>query len=276
MQSNIPDIQKDKPRYKIPLERVGITGFKLPIILKDKVNKIQNTIATIDCFVDLDESAKGINMSRLPIAIQEYSEKEFNMSLLYEIAEHIKSKSEAERCQLVYRFPYFVKKYAPQSNNCGVVYYNVALATIVNGDKTRAFMSVEITGTSNCPCSKEISKDEYGNGHGAHGQRSNVKIIIELNDPSQFIWIEELIKISEDSTSCDIYSVLKRVDEKEVTIKAYNNPKFVEDIVRECYYNVINTLDVKHATVEVSNEESIHLHNAVAYKSSDSFYDIKL
>ena len=271
----LPDIQKTSPNHMIELERVGITNFKLPITLINNSNGYQHTVASVDCFVSLSADKKGINMSRIPIGIQHFSNKVFNVSLLKEIASHIKNKSEAERCQIIYKFPYFVEKIAPSSKLQGIVYYNVVFSTTVDdANNYKSLMSVEVVGTSNCPCSKEISMDSNGNGQGAHGQRSRIKMTIELNE--SFIWIEDLISIGEKSCSCELYSVLKRPDEQIVTINAYNNPKFVEDIVRECYNNIKSNLDVKNVTVEVYNEESIHLHDAVAFKSSDSTFDIKI
>jgi len=257
------DTQQSNSEFEFPIERVGITDFLMPIYISRKEGGFQHTVANINAFVDLKEINKGINMSRLPIGIQKFSNQSINASILADIAEHIRNKSEAEQCQLVYNFPYFINKIAPVSKEPGIVHTNITF------DVTRSIISntpdfwltVETNTTSLCPCSKEISDNS------AHNQRSLIKISINPK-PQEWIWIEELVDLAEKYSSCEIYSILKRVDEKHVTEKAYNNPKFVEDAIRGCYSELINRQDLKHFRIEVTNYESIHQHNATAIMDS--------
>lgn len=253
----LKDIQKEEPEFKYPIERVGITNFKLPIFVtqRDNIN-YQHTVADINTFIDLKNNAKGINMSRLPIALQTFLDSPLNRSKMNSIADYIINKCEAERCQLIYKFPYFIKKIAPISLETGIIYTNVEF-NLTKNDNAIFKLSVETNVTSLCPCSKEISE------RSAHNQKSSIKIDVIVKDDS-FIWIEDLIEIAEKNSSCEIYSVIKRVDEKHVTEKAYDNAKFVEDMVRGCY-NDLNKLDnITNFKVQVDNYESIHQHIATA------------
>ena len=259
------DVQNQKSKLNIPIETVGITNVKLPIFIDEKTptfGEKQHTVADIDVFVDLAAEQKGIHMSRLQIELQKYLDITLNSDVIIDIANNIQKKSEATKCQIIYKFPYFTKKNSPVSKLEGVVYHNVVfdVSTAKNQDPI-FIMTVETTSTSLCPCSKEISRN------GAHNQRSKIKIKCNVKE---FIYIEDLIDIANINSSCEIYSILKRPDEKYVTEKAYNNPMFVEDMSRNIFNQLSN--DIKDKTywyqVEVSNEESIHQHNAYAKLSS--------
>ncbi len=259
------DIQNGSSKLNIPIKTVGIRNLKLPIfIVKKNNNEDQHTVADIDVFVDLAGNQKGIHMSRLPQQLQKQLSTKLSLKKINDIAENIKNISEADRCQIIYKFPYFINKSAPVSEEIGIVYYNVTFdVTNSNGNTSCFVMTIETTATSLCPCSKEISK------YGAHNQRSKIKIQCEIKD-FEFIYIEDLIEISERNASCPIYSVLKRVDEKFVTEQAYENPKFVEDMVRELFDDLTHTIKdkVNWYKVSVSNEESIHQHDAYCSLSS--------
>lgn len=253
----LADIQKEKPKFNLPIERVGITDFKMPIYIYQLKGGHQHTVAEISAYVDLFENKKGINMSRIPISLQKFLDRPLNSDEICSIAQHILKKSEAERCQLIYKFPYFIKKLAPESKEPGIVYYNVTFDVTKEEIKNYCdfMISVESNTTSLCPCSKDISK------YGAHNQRSSIKITC-CPEEKRFLWIEELIDIAEESSSCEIFSVLKRVDEKVVTEKAYDNAKFVEDMGREIFHKLEALYGIKYFEVEVKNFESIHQHNA--------------
>ncbi len=254
----LPDMQKNKPNFCIPIHRVGIQNIKVPIFIKKKTHTTQHSVADVDVYVDLDAESKGTHMSRLAIGIQKFLHLQLDKKLLKEIANYIKIKCEAETAQVIYNFPYFINKIAPTSNEPGITHCNVIFDYTVNNDYEKFLISVETTSTSLCPCSKEIS--EYG----AHNQRSKIKISCDvdlLND--EFIWIEDLVNIANDCSSCEIYSVLKRVDEKTVTETAYNNPAFVEDACRSISSKLIDK-SFNDFKVEVVNEESIHQHEAYA------------
>lgn len=250
------DIQKTKPEHEIDIQRVGISGLKLPIFVADKQKGVQHSVADIDIFVDLPGSAKGTHMSRLAAGVQKFWDKQFNLTLIGDICKYIKQKSEADTVQIIYRFPYFISKLAPVSKEPGLIHCDVEFDVVLDEDGCfNNKISVTSYVTSLCPCSKEISES------GAHNQRSKIKI---SGEPNGFVWIEDLVNISENCSSCPIYSVLKRVDEKFVTEHAYANPLFVEDIARKVYY----TLEIENIlfpfSVEVWNMESIHTHDAYA------------
>jgi len=257
----LPDIQNLEPKIKVSLNRVGITDLQLPIYVLQKDNTVQHSVAKINCFVDLDSHLKGVNMSRIPIAIHKYLDSAISGSLIENICENIRQKSEANLCQIICSFPYFIKKISPVSKEPGYVIYPVEFNGIKSENEFSFQLSVTSMTTSLCPCSKEIS-----DGGGAHNQKCIIKITCQtfINN---YIWIEDLIKIAENSSSCDIYSVLKRVDEKYVTEKAYDNPCFVEDITRNCYEKLSKLNNIRNIIIEVTSDESIHNHKAYAQLS---------
>ena len=252
------DIQKNTPEYKIPIKRVGIKNLKVPIYLSEQQGGQQHSVADVNVYVDLDKDSKGTHMSRLAIGVQKFIGLQLNKDLMLEIAEYIKNKLDSKTCQIIYKFPYFCNQIAPISKEPGLTHSDVEFNLTKSEGIINFAISVTTTATSLCPCSKEIS--EYG----AHNQRSKIKITVKQNKKNnQTVWIEELIKIANNSASCKIYSVLKRTDEKEVTEIAYNNPVFVEDIVRSCSQQ-LSLLNILDYNVEVENQESIHLHEAYA------------
>jgi GTP cyclohydrolase I len=255
--TNLPDIQNSCPEIQVKLHRVGVQDFKLPIKIIQQDGGYQSSVATIDCFVDLSCDNRGVNMSRIPLVLHEYLDKLINQKLLGEIAATVRNKCEAETCQLIYKFPYFIKKKAPISGQEGIVFYNVTfdMTDILNKQIFR--FGVDVHATSLCPCSREISES------GAHNQRCEIKLDITPNNET-WIWLEDLIRIAEDSASCEIYSVLKRPDEKYVTENAYKNAAFCEDITRKVYDKLSNFKGIEHFNVEVISDESIHQHKAYA------------
>ena len=252
------DVQKTKPDFQYPIQRVGISNLTIPISLSMKDGGMQNSVANVNVFVDLKPESKGTHMSRLAIGIQKFMDQQLNQKLLKDIAEYIRLKCEAETCEISYTFPYFLKKLAPISKEPGLAHSNVTFTLIKSKESSIFTMSVETTSTSLCPCSKEIS-----DGQGAHNQRSKITISCQPME-HKWIWIEDLIDIAERNASCEIFSVIKRPDEKAVTQQAYNNPKFVEDIIRGVYHNMINPMNTEWFRIEVRNEESIHYHDAYA------------
>lgn len=252
----LPDVQADKSNIEIAINRVGITNLKVPIYIKTQNKHDQHTVAEVSCFVDLKSDKKGINMSRIPIAINHFLDDTLSGDNIYNIAKYIMEKSEAEECQLIYKFPYFIRKESPVEKKPGLVYYDVEFNGVIDKYNNWDFtFSVTAICTTLCPCSKEIS---YSN---AHNQKCYIKITIK---PSSWVWIEDIIKIAEDSSSCEIYSVLKRADEKYVTEKMYENPRFVEDVVRYGYQKLNKLTNIRSFIIEATADESIHMHNAYA------------
>ena len=261
--TELKDVQKTAPKHLIPIDFVGISGFKLPISVGTKSGSYQTTIADVSVYGNLPATKKGIDMSRIPIAIQKFSGQSLDVKVTNDVAEHIRRKLEVDICKISYKFPYFVQKIAPVSKEPGIVSYDITFDLTKAEDSTIFIMKAVVVGTSLCPCSKEISNNS------AHNQRAIVEVSVKINNTG-FLWIEDLIELIEMSCSGRMYSVLKRVDEKAITEFMYDNPKFVEDIVRDCAFNLSQVPDIFEFNVKVSSEESIHQHNAVAILSGSN------
>ena len=253
----LPDMQKNSPQHELGIQRVGITDLKIPIRMSKKGGGEEHTVANVNIFVDLDKFSKGTHMSRLAIGAFKFVNHSFNSETLMDIAEYIRQKCEAKTSNLIYKFPYFIERIAPISKEPGLIHCDCVFDIVKTKNECIFTMSIEATATSLCPCSREISEA------GAHNQRSKIKITL-VPKTDKWVWIEDIIDIAEDNSSCEIYSVLKRTDEKYVTEKAYNNPNFVEDMVRSVYNTLSLNDKLKSFIVEVTNEESIHQHNAYA------------
>lgn len=252
------DIQKNIPNLKIPIKQVGITDLKLPISISQQKGSYQNTIANVDVFVNLNMNAKGIHMSRLIEGAHDSLMTILNENVIKKIIDNILIESDASRAEICYKFPYFIEKEAPISKKKGLIPYNIETKFITTNKKEyRTFISIKVISTSLCPCSKEISK------YGAHNQRSIITFAGKYNSNIR-LWFEEIIDIIEKNSSCEIYSILKRPDEKFVTEKAYENPNFVEDSSRKIYKEFLEKNLFSWFEVKVMNEESIHCHNACA------------
>lgn len=252
------DIQNEEDTRKIPLQKVGVKGVKYPVAVLDKNHKTQNTTASVDLFVNLPHNFKGTHMSRF-IQIFHKFHKDITMQHFLEMLEEIRCKLDAQRAFGCITFPYFMEKQAPVSKSEGIMQYTCSYEGEVCAGEAqpgnrRFYVTIEVPVATLCPCSKAIS--EYG----AHNQRGSVKVKLLYND---FFWIEDVIKTIEESASTPLYSVLKRQDEKFVTEHAYNNPRFVEDVVREVYLG-LKKMNFKWFSVEAETDESIHYHNAYA------------
>jgi len=256
------DIQNQIDDRQVNIDRVGIKGINYPITVLDRANQFQHTIASINMYVDLPHTVKGTHMSRF-VELLHVFRKEVSIKSFSYIMDRMKEKLNAESAIIEVRFPYFVEKQAPISRAKGLMDYQCGF--IATGGKDGAMdivMEVSVPITSVCPCSKEIS--EYG----AHNQRGQVHLRIRFDG---LIWLEEMISLVEKSASSELYSILKRVDEKEVTEQGYENPKFVEDIVRDIALELEKIRNVTWYELSVENFESIHNHSAYAYViSSDS------
>jgi GTP cyclohydrolase I len=251
----LKDVQNMHDDRNIAIDKVGIKNLKLPIVIQDRANGEQHTIADVNFFVDLPHNFKGTHMSRFVEILNEY-QNSFEISRLDEILQAARDRLQALKAHIELTFPYFVNKYAPVSGASAAIDY---LCTIVasgnGGERTGIEITVRVPVTSLCPCSREISK------FGAHNQRSMVSLKVRINS---FIWLEELIRIVEEQASSEIYSLLKREDEKFVTEAAYEHPVFVEDIVRGVTEKLSGDLRIDWFHVESENFESIHNHNAYA------------
>ena len=252
------DIQNTEDKREVPLKKVGVRNVEYPVCVLDKKHKIQNTTARVDLFVNLPHHFKGTHMSRFIEVFHKYRE-DISINHFMEMLEEIRIKLEAEKSFGKISFPYYIEKEAPVSHSKGIIKYTCTYEAEVSESEKKFYLEVKVPVTTLCPCSKAIS--EYG----AHNQRGTVTIKILYRD---FFWLEDLIEAVEKSASSPLYSVLKRQDEKFVTEHAYDNPRFVEDVVREVYIALKDFEGGGKFTwfsVEAENEESIHAHNAYAY-----------
>ncbi|MCD4819750.1 MAG: GTP cyclohydrolase FolE2 [Candidatus Cloacimonetes bacterium] len=252
MQNKI-DIQSLKDERNVTINKVGVKNVRYPIIVEDRENKTQNTVANLDIFVELLHQHRGTHMSRFIQVLNEFHKENF-IDKLPDFLKKIKKELDAGAAFVHIRFPYFIQKKAPVSKILSLLSYDCFFeASLI--DEFSLIIGVKVPITSLCPCSKEISD------YGAHSQRSEVTVRVKME---KFIWIEEIIEIVEQNSSCEIYSLLKRTDEKFVTEKAYENPKFVEDIVRDITLEFQKDKRISEFSIESENFESIHSHNAYA------------
>src|ERR1039458_4063568 len=244
-------------------DRVGIKGIRHPVKVKDKSVGVQHTIATFNMYVHLPHNFKGTHMSRF-VEILNQHEREISVESFESILHEMVTRLEAQSGYIEMSFPYFVNKTAPVSGVQSLLDYDVTLIGETVHGKSRITMKVQVPVTSLCPCSKKISE------RGAHNQRSHVTLSLRTNS---FVWIEDVVRIAEEQASCELYGLLKRPDEKFVTERAYDNPKFVEDMVRD----VATVLDADERidayVVESENFESIHNHSAYALIERDKTKD---
>lgn len=248
------DIQSERDSRGKDIDKVGIRGLKYPIVLLDRNNKTQHTIAEIDMYVFLPKDYRGTHMSRFIEVIDEHR-KEISIEKLEPILRKLKEKLKSEKAEISLKFPYFIEKTSPVSKRYGMSYYNIVFDATC-GDKYDFLLTVSAVGMSLCPCSKEISK------YGAHNQRVIVSVSLRM---SGIVWIEEVVDVIEESVSSPVFVLLKREDEKFVTERAYENPKFVEDIVRDIAIRLDSNKKVVWYNVEAESLESIHPFNAYAY-----------
>lgn len=250
------DIQNTPDSRGIPLQQVGVKGIKYPMKVSDKVNSFQHTIGSFNMYVDLTADFKGTHMSRFIEILNQYRH-EIDVKNLDIILDEMKERLHAHVALLEITFPYFIEKLAPVSKSPSLMEYQCKFWGSKSDSSSKDFiMSVEVSVTTLCPCSKEISE------RGAHNQRSKVLVSVRSN---VFVWLEDLIRVAEDSASCEIYPLLKRVDEKAVTEKAYDNPRFAEDLVREVALKLDDWSAIDWYAIECENFESIHGHNAYAF-----------
>ena len=249
------DIQNEEDTRAVPLQKVGVKGVKYPVTVLDKTAKKQQTTATVDLFVNLPHNYKGTHMSRFIEVFHKYHE-DISMHHFLDMLEEIRQKLTAQKAFGRIEFPYFILKKAPVTEAAGIMQYKCSYEGEVSEDGERHFyVSDQVPIATLCPCSKAIS--EYG----AHNQRGEVSVRLLYKD---FFWIEDVISMIENCASTPLYSLLKRKDEKYVTENAYDNPRFVEDVVREVYLG-LKKAGFSKFSVEAETEESIHNHNAYAF-----------
>lgn len=251
---SVADVQSRPAAIPLAINQVGIRDIKHPIKVKQKNGEIFSTIANCNMTITLDKNTKGTHMSRF-VDILHREEKPFTLSVLNELLHTTYHRLNSNAAQLSFSFPYFLKKQAPISGVESFLDYQVRFFGEIKNNQAVTGIEVVVPVTSLCPCSKEIS------AYGAHNQRSHVTIRVHANG---LIWVEDLINVVEKEASCQLYGLLKRVDEKFVTEYAYNNPKFVEDLVRDLATYFERDERISYYFISSENFESIHNHSAYA------------
>ncbi|MES2405728.1 MAG: GTP cyclohydrolase FolE2 [Pseudomonadota bacterium] len=255
----MPDVQNYADTRALAINKVGIKSIRHPVKVADKSGGVQHTVASFNMYVYLPHNFKGTHMSRF-VEILNTREREISVENFESMMRQMVERLEAESGYIEMSFPYFINKAAPISGVQSLMDYEVTfIGTIENGRYTHT-TKIVVPVTSLCPCSKKISD------YGAHNQRSHVTVSARTND---FLWIEDLVRTVEDQASCELYGLLKRPDEKYVTERAYDNPKFVEDMVRDVASALEKEAKIDAYVVESENFESIHNHSAYALIEND-------
>jgi GTP cyclohydrolase I len=250
------DVQSERDYRNIPINQVGIKNLRYPITVRDRRDGFQHTVATFNMYVDLPHENKGTHMSRFVEMLHELK-PEISLKKFAVILESMKTYLNAASAHLEMTFPYFIEKKAPISLATGLMDYACRISGSSDASgKVDLISEVVVPISSVCPCSKEISD------FGAHNQRGEVRLRLRFK---KFIWLEDMIELVEAAASSEVYSVLKRVDEKCVTERAYENPKFVEDIVRDVAKRLTADENITWFSVSAENFESIHNHSAYAH-----------
>jgi len=256
---HIPDVQSSADTRRIAINKVGIKDIRHPVRVRDRSGGEQHTIANFNMYVNLPHNFKGTHMSRF-VEILNIPGREVTVQSFRDMLTEMTERLEAESGHIEMVFTYFVNKAAPISGVQSLLDYEVTLIGEVRDGQPLLNVKVVVPVTSLCPCSKEISR------YGAHNQRSHVTVNVRMRES---IWIEELIDLVESEASCELYGLLKRPDEKYVTERAYENPKFVEDMVRDVAARFNADERIAAYSVESENFESIHNHSAYAMIEHD-------
>ena len=248
------DVHSERDERKLALDRAGVKGLRYPICVLDRQRGLQHTLAEIDMSVSLPHRRKGAHMSRFVELLNKHR-REIDIRKFRSLCSEVRREHDAEAAHVEVKFPYFIEKRAPVTDAVGLVDYQCTFGATVTRKSSDLWVQVDVPVTTLCPCSKAISK------HGAHNQRCLVSARVRF---AKFFWIEDLIASIEDSASSDLYALLKRPDEKYVTERAYERPRFVEDLVREVGTRLKADANFTRWEVEAESFESIHAHSAYA------------
>lgn len=254
-QKPLSDKQSEPDHRELPIDKVGVRGLRFPVQVRDRnSDSLQSTVATVGLFVNLPKEFKGTHMSRFVEVLNAHGSV-IHVENIPDILRAMQQRLHAEEAHLEMEFPFFLTKKAPVSGKEGVMDYTVRFDAALVGTNLDFVLTVKCNVTTLCPCSKAISR------YGAHNQRGEVTVAIRAQE---IVWIEDLIALIESSGSSEMYSLLKREDEKAVTERAYENPVFVEDLVRNVVLKLQSRPEISWYRVEAENQESIHNHNAYA------------
>lgn len=260
MNSQLKDIQNQNDKRGIDIQKVGVNGVEVPLVIDRKGDDSQVVSAKARLSVTLPHNYRGTHMSRFIEVLSDYKNK-LGVDIKGLLVD-VRKRLESESAHVKFEFKYFINKKAPVSAMEFPVGYDCSFQGDLTGDEYKFILGVKVPITTLCPCSKEISK------YSAHNQRTMVKVKVSYNE-NDIIWIEDLVEKIESCGSSQVYSILKRCDEKYVTETAYENPKFVEDVLRDVICLMENDPKVTFYEVEVEAQESIHNHNAWAWQSEN-------
>ncbi|MEQ8799728.1 MAG: GTP cyclohydrolase FolE2 [Salinisphaeraceae bacterium] len=250
----IEDVQGRPDPRRIPINQVGIRDIRHPVRIRERSGGDQHTVATFSMYVNLPHHFKGTHMSRF-VEILNSHEREITVGSFRDMLHEMTQRLEADNGDIKMSFTYFIEKAAPATGVTSLMDYEVTFRGEQKGDSSDMYVNVQVPVTTLCPCSKKISR------YGAHNQRSHVNITVRADE---FFWLEELIELAESQASSELYGILKRPDEKVVTERAYENPKFVEDLVRDIAAKLNEDERFRRYVVVAENFESIHNHSAYA------------
>ena len=250
----LKDTQSERDHRRIPIDRVGVKSLRYPMQVRDKHHAVQSTVATLQMTVDLPHHFKGTHMSRFIEVLAEHGPV-IHVANIRDILEKMAKRLESDCAHFDIEFPFFLEKKAPATGSPGLMDYTVRFNATLAAGKIDFIVTTIVPVTTLCPCSKAIS------AAGAHNQRGHVTLSVRCKKP---MWVEDMILLAEESASAGLYSLLKRPDEKYVTEQAYNNPVFVEDLVRNVAVRCEEDANILWYRVEAENFESIHNHNAYA------------
>lgn len=260
------DMQSHRDDRELRIDKVGVRGLRFPIQVRDRTRRVQNTVATLGMFVDLPKEFKGTHMSRFVEVLNAHGDV-IHVENIMDILQSLQQKLHSATSHIEIEFPYFMTKKSPVSRKESLMDYIARFDAAACGKETDFVLTVKVNVTTLCPCSKAIAK------YGAHNQRGEVTVALRFK---KIVWIEEVIEMIEASASSELYALLKRQDEKAVTERAYENPVFVEDLVRNVALRLNAHPLVTWYKVEAENYESIHNHNAYACIEKPREIHIKL
>jgi GTP cyclohydrolase I len=258
MLAPIADVQAQRDDRDLAIDQVGIRGLRYPLTFADADGVARGTVATCNVYVSLPGAQKGTHMSRLVELLEDQasaSAPPLTVATFRSLLDDLVARLDAPAGRIELAFPFFVRKTAPVSGVASLLDYEVKIVGELAGGTYTQTLDVVAPVTSLCPCSKEISD------YGAHSQRSAIRIVARPVAP---MFVTELLRIGEEEASAELYGILKRADEKYVTEAAYNNPRFVEDLVRNVAARLAADARIGAFAVEAENFESIHNHSAFA------------
>ena len=251
------DVQAEPDTRGIAIEQVGVSGLRYPLTFRDRAPEPQHTVATLALSVALSADAKGTHMSRF-LEMLEQHRGDISVLTLPTLLADLQARLGADGTRIEMQFPWFLRRQAPISGESALMDYRCRLIAKATGDSLDLILGVDVPVSSVCPCSKAISDQ------GAHNQRGTLRIEARASAP---IWIEDLIDVAEASASSPVYALLKREDERHLTMHAHDNPVFVEDMARNAAMRLKAEARVTWFRVRAENQESIHNHNAFAQLS---------